>query len=42
MVEKVNDINDFDSMGDAIWNFISVVYGARWDALYTDQKTKLA
>jgi len=38
---KVNNINDFDSMGDAIWNFISVVYGARWDALYTDQKTNL-
>jgi len=36
---KVNDINDFDGMGNAIWNFISAVYVARWDALYTDQKT---
>jgi len=36
---KVNNINDFDGMGDAIWNFISAVYVARWDALYTDQRT---
>jgi len=26
---KGNDLNDFDGMGDAIWNFISVVYVAR-------------
>ena len=38
---KVNDLNDFDGMGDAIWNFISAVYTARWDALFTDQKTNL-
>ena len=36
---KVNDLNDHDGMGDAIWNFISAVYAARWDALFTDQKT---
>jgi len=36
---KINDINDFDGIGDAIWNFISAVYAARWDALFTDQKT---
>jgi len=36
---KGNDLNDFDGMGDAIWNFISVVYAARWNTLYTDQKT---
>ena len=24
---KVNDLNDFDGMGDAIWNFISAVCG---------------
>ena len=35
---KVNNLNDFNGMGDAIWNFILVVYEARWDALYTDQK----
>jgi len=38
---KVNDLNDFDGMGDAIWNFISSVYAAKWDALYTDQKTNM-
>ena len=36
---KVNDLNDFDSMGDAIWNFISLVYKAKWDFLHTDKKT---
>jgi len=33
---KVNDLNDFDGMGDAIWNFISSVYASKWDALFTD------
>jgi len=36
---KINELNDFDGMGDAIWNFISSVYEAKWDALYTDQKS---
>jgi len=36
---KVNDLNDFDGMGDAIWNFISSVYASKWDGLFTDQKT---
>jgi len=36
---KANDLNKFDGMDDAIWNFISAVYAARWDTLYTDQKT---
>ena len=36
---KVNDLDDFDGMGDAIWNFISSVYASKWDALFTDQKT---
>jgi len=35
----VNDLNDFDSMGNAIWNFISSVYGTKWDSLNTDRKT---
>ena len=34
-----NDLGDFDGMGDAIWNFISAVYGEKWDVLYTDNKT---
>jgi len=36
---KGNNLNNFNGMGDAIWNFILAVYAARWDALYTDQKT---
>ena len=36
---KGNDLNDFDGMEDAIWNFILAVYVARWNALYTDQIT---
>ena len=35
----VNELNDFNGMGDAIWNFISSVYEAKWDSLYTDQKS---
>jgi len=26
---SANEINDFDGMGDAIWNFVSSVYGAK-------------
>ena len=26
---KVNDLSDFDGMGDAIWNFISSVYASK-------------
>ena len=37
--DKVNDLVDFDGMGDAIWNFISSVYTSKWDALLTDQKS---
>ena len=36
---KVNDLSDLDSIGDAIWNFISSVYEAKWDTLHTNQKT---
>jgi len=34
----VNDLADFNGMGDIIWNFISSVYDAKWDALHTDNK----
>ena len=37
--DKVNKLVDFDGIGDAIWNFISLVYETKWDALYTDQKS---
>ena len=35
----INDFSNFDGMGDAIWNFISSVYGAKWDGLHTDNKS---
>jgi len=34
---KSNDIEDFYSIGKAIWNFISSVYQAKCDSLYTDK-----
>ena len=36
---NANDLKDFDGMGDAIWKFISLVYEAKWDSLYTDNRT---
>ena len=36
---KANELNDFDGMGNAIWNFISLVYKAKWDTLITDNKS---
>ena len=38
---KVNNLNDLDGMDDTIWNFILAVYVARWDTLFTDQKTNI-
>jgi len=34
-----NNLKEFDGMGDVIWKFISSVYEAKWDSLYTDNKT---
>jgi len=36
-----NDLKEFDGMGDAIWKFISLVYEAKWDSLYTNNKTNI-
>ena len=36
---KANNITEFEGMGDAIWNFISSVYEAKWDSLHTDRST---
>jgi len=36
---KANELNNFDGMGNAIWNFISLVYEAKWDSLTTDNKS---
>ena len=32
---KANDVKDLNSMGKAIWEFISTVYESHWDTLYT-------
>ena len=34
-----NDFSNFEGMGDAIWNLISSIYGAKWDVLHTDNKS---
>jgi len=36
---KSNDLEDFYSMGKAVWNFISSVYQANWDSLYADKQS---
>ena len=36
---KANDLSDLNGMRDAIWNFISLVYEAKWDGLHTDRNT---
>jgi len=36
---KPNNLKDFNSIGKAIWNFISLVYQAIWDFLYTDKQS---
>ena len=35
---KANDLEDFNGIGNSIWNFISLVYQANWDSLYTDNQ----
>ena len=38
--KTANDFKDLDGIGDAVWNFISLVYQSSWDSLYTDNKSK--
>jgi len=38
--KNANDLKDFDSIGDSVWNFISTVYQASWDSFLTDNKSK--
>ena len=38
---KANDVTEFEGIGDAIWNFILLVYEAKWDSLYTDCSTSM-
>ena len=35
-----NNLNDFDSIGDTVWNFLSSVYQSSWDSLYTNNWSK--
>ena len=35
-----NNLNNFDSFSNAVWNFLSSVYQSSWDSLYTDNKSK--
>ena len=30
---KANDLEDFNNIGEFIWDFISLVYHANWDVL---------
>jgi len=36
-----NDLNDFDGISDAVWNFLFSVYQSSWDSLYTDNQSKI-
>ena len=36
---KANELNNFDGMSNAIWNFISLVYEAKWNSLITGNKS---
>jgi len=38
---KANDLENFKGIGEAVWNFISSVYEANWDALYMDDNFTL-
>jgi len=38
---KLNDLEDFNGISKAIWNFISSVYQSNWDSLYADKQSNL-
>ena len=38
--KTANNLKDLDSIGDAVWNFLSSVYQSDWDSLHTDNKSK--
>jgi len=33
---KANELDDFKSIGEVVWNFISSAYNANWDMLVTN------
>jgi len=36
---KANDLDDFNDIGEAVWNLISSVYKANWNVLFTDNNS---
>ena len=38
---KANELDDFKSIGETVWNFISSVYNANWNALVIDDNSTL-
>ena len=36
---KANDLEDFKGIEEIVWNFISSIYEANWDALYADNNS---
>ena len=36
-----NDLDNFKGIGEVVWNFISSIYDANWDALSTDNNSTL-
>ena len=36
---KANELDNFNSIGNSVWNFISSVYDTNWDVLFTDNKS---
>ena len=36
---KLNDLEDFNGISKAIWNFISLIYQANWDSHYADKQS---
>ena len=38
---KLNDLEDFNSIGEAIWNFISLVYSTNWNSLHADKQSNM-
>ena len=37
---KSNDLEDFKGIGEAIWNFISLIYQSKWDFLIANKNDK--
>ena len=35
-----NDLEDFNGIGDVVWNFLSSVYQSSWDSFHTDNHSK--